>query len=504
MPRHEMTRQTTLSVLVPVYNEQYLVEASLARLRLLGDSPLLERIKVIVVDDHSTDQTPAALESFQRSLSSDFVAGKFEWVFLRHEQNGGKGAAVRTALARADTELAVIHDADLEYHPRNLLQMLPIFLDEGADAVFGSRFLPSSFKRVLFFRHALGNHFLNLICSVVSDLDFTDMETCYKMVRTNLLKSIPLVSDDFRIEPEIAIKLAKRGARIYEIPIDYSGRTYQEGKKIGWKDGVRALWAIAKFGMSDDIYRGDEHGGEILARLNRAPRFNRWMADVVRPYVGHRVLEVGAGTGNLTLNLAPRQVYWATDMNPHYLEALGELRSSRPYLNVQFTDITRAETFPEGQKFDTVICLNVLEHIEDHVSALRNICEALEVGGRAIILVPQHPSLYGSLDRVLGHCRRYTEAELLAVGKQCDFSPSKVLQFNRVSAPGWWLNGKVLGKTTFDLSQMKLLNMTMPLLRRVDRWVPFPALSLIAIFEKTAAHARAAELKSPVAASALP
>jgi SAM-dependent methyltransferase len=313
-----------------------------------------------------------------------------------------------------------------------------------------------------------------------------------------------LVSSDFCIEPEIAIKLAKRGARIFEIPIDYSGRTYQEGKKIGWKDGFRALWAIAKFGISDNLYTTDEHGGEILARLSRAPRFNRWMADIVRPYVGRRVLEVGAGTGNLTVKIAPREIYWATDVNPHYLETLGELRNSRPYLNVQFTDITRLKTFPQGQNFDTVICLNVLEHIEDHVAALRNIWTVLEVGGRAIVLVPQHPGLYGTLDRVLGHCRRYTETELLGVGKKCGFSASKILQFNRVSAPGWWLNGKILRKATFNLSQMKLLNISVPLLRHIDPWLPLPALSLIAIFEKTGVSTQLEESGAPAAISVLP
>jgi glycosyltransferase involved in cell wall biosynthesis len=200
-----MSSDLTLSVIVPVYNEQYLAQASLSRLQVLGESSLLRRIRVIVVDDCSTDQTPAVLRHFQKSLDASFGVGKFEWQFLRHKHNQGKGGAIQTGLNYADTDLTVIHDADLEYHPRDLLKMLPLFVEQDADAVFGSRFLVSEFKRVLFFRHTLGNHFLTFFCNLACDLNLTDMETCYKMVRTVLLKSIPLESADFRIEPELTL-----------------------------------------------------------------------------------------------------------------------------------------------------------------------------------------------------------------------------------------------------------------------------------------------------------
>src|SRR3984885_4369487 len=286
-------RSTTLSVIVPAYNEQYLIEASLARLEVLGESPLLEQIKVIVVDDGSSDGTADAIARF-RELHDSPSRSKLSWSWVRHDKNSGKGAAIRTGLTHVDTELVVIHDADLEYHPGDLLKMVEVFLYEDADAVFGSRFLSGGYKRALFFRHALGNKLLTFLCDLVCDLNLTDMETCYKMVRSRLLKSIPLESSTFDVEPELAIKLAKRGARIFEVPINYSGRTYGEGKKITWKDGVRALWAILHFATSSRLYTEDEYGGEILDRLNRAPRFTRWMADVVQPFIGDRVLEIGA------------------------------------------------------------------------------------------------------------------------------------------------------------------------------------------------------------------
>jgi glycosyltransferase involved in cell wall biosynthesis/phospholipid N-methyltransferase len=476
---------TTLTVIVPVYNEQYLVESSLTRLAVLGESDLLERIRVVVVDDGSTDRTAAVLERF-RCSSANLGGGKFEWLSLRHETNQGKAGVVRTALAHADTELTAIHDADLEYHPEDLLTMVQVFFSEEADAVFGSRFLASQYRRVLFFRHELGNRFLTLLSNLVSDLNLTDMETCYKMVRTKLLQSIPLASNRFGIEPEITIKLAKRGARIFEVPIRYAGRTYQEGKKIGWKDGVRTLGVILRFALSDQIYVEDESGSQILGRLQRAPRFTRWMADVIRPYIGEAVLEIGAGTGNLTMQLVPRTLYWASDINPQYLQYLDTLTQSRPYLRVGFTDGERAQSYPPDQKFDTVICLNVVEHLADDLRALRNIRRALVAGGRAIILVPSGPWLYGTLDKVLGHYRRYTREQLAALAGRAGFSIERLLSFNRVGVIAWWLNGRLLRKTTFGFWQIKMLNLLTPVFRVVDRWLPLPPLSLIAVLSNPA------------------
>src|ERR1700719_964550 len=349
---HRQQTTTSLSVIVPAYNEQYLVEASLERLKILKPSPLLPRVQVVVVDDGSKDATAEAIGRFRNLLESDRPDRKLQWTWLQHDKNQGKGAAIRTALAHVESELVVIHDADLEYHPWDLLQMIELFLYEDADAVFGSRFMSGGHKRALFFRHALGNKLLTFLCDLVSDLNLTDMETCYKMIRADLLKSIPLESSTFDVEPELAIKLAKRGARVFEVPISYSGRTYREGKKIGWRDGARALWAILRYGASSHIYTEDAEGGEILERINRAPRFNKWMADVVRPHVGDRVLEIGAGIGNMSVNLMPRSTYWATDVNPFYLNYLEVLRASRPYMRVASTDSMNAETYPAGQSFD--------------------------------------------------------------------------------------------------------------------------------------------------------
>lgn len=473
----------SLSILVPVYNEQHLVAASLDRLKALGASDEFSHIEVIVVDDCSVDRTPAILAEYAARVRAASTP-RMTWTFLKHERNSGKGAAVRTALERATGDVSVIHDADLEYHPRDLLKMARVFEEENADAVFGSRFAGGGARRALLFRHELGNRLLTFLTNLVTNVNLTDMETCYKAVRTPLLKSIPLVSNDFRIEPELTIKLAKRNARIFEVPISYSGRTYQEGKKINWRDGVRALTAIAGFAASDHVYKEDEYGSQILGRLARAPRFNAWMAETILPYCGQRVLEIGSGTGNLTRKLMPREAYVASDINPLYIDALRALLVDRPYLDVTRTDVTRASTFPRlSNGFDTVICMNVIEHVDDDVGALRNIREVLAPNGSAIVLVPQGPEIMGSLDEVLGHKRRYTRESLEQLAARAGFRVRELLTFNRVGRPAWWLNGMVLKRREFGLVQILTLNALTPVFKRVDRVLPFDALSLIAVME---------------------
>jgi glycosyltransferase involved in cell wall biosynthesis/phospholipid N-methyltransferase len=521
-------QKTSLTVLVPVYNEQHLVATSLARLHVLATSPHLERLQIVVVDDSSRDATPAVLRAFaaergitlapalpwQRrgstppgavELGRGTTREGIEWLFLQHDRNGGKGAAVRSGLARAECDITVIHDADLEYHPRDLLRIVKVFVEEGADAVFGSRFAGGEARRALLYRHQLGNKLLTFLTNMITNINLTDMETCYKAVRTALLRSIPIVSNDFRLEPELTIKLAKREARVFEVPISYSGRTYQEGKKISWRDGYRALAAMLRFWVSDDLYVADAFGSQILARVGRAPRFNAWMADTIRPFCGRRVLEIGSGTGNITRHLVPRDAYVASDINPLYLQTLRALTADRPYLDVSLTDVTRRESFPApADRFDTVVCLNVIEHVDDDVGALRNLRDALAPGGRALVLVPQGPALFGTLDEVLGHKRRYTEASLRRVALDAGLEPVKVLPFNRIGTAAWWLNGKLLRRRHFGLVQIHALNFLTPLFRLVDRALPFQPLSLVAVLERPAETAGAASTPPARAAGGEP
>ncbi len=467
-----------LSVVVPVFNERFLVGEVLRR--LLGLTvPGVSELELVVVDDGSSDGSAEIVEQI--------AAGQTERMrFIRHPRNQGKGAALATGIAAATGDLIVIQDADLEYDPRDLARLVRPFFEDGADVVYGSRFAASERRRVLYYRHALGNRLITFLSNVFTDLNLTDVETCYKMFRGPLLKSIPLRSKDFAFEVEITAKIAKRNCSIYEVPISYRGRTYREGKKIGWRDGVKALAAILRYWLIDDLYREDEYGGQILHRLERAQRFNAWMADAVRPWVGSRVLEIGAGIGNITQFLIPRDLYVASDVNSNYLHYLGNLAAGKPYLAVAAVDLEDASSFRgQTQRFDTVICLNVLEHVSDPVAALANVNSALVPGGRLVIYVPRGPRLYSALDRALGHRCRYRRSELEAELAQAGFAVERISTFNRAAAPSWWWNGKVLRKRTFSRWQLKIFDLLVPFLRVFDRFFPWKGLGLLAVATKT-------------------
>src|SRR4030095_8264051 len=291
--------------------------------------------------------------------------------------------------------------------------------------------------------------------------------------------------DDFRFEVEIVFKLAKRRARIFEAPIRSLPRSTEEDKNLRARDGFLAWLAMIRYSLIDDLYREDEYGSHILAELERARRFNLWMGNTLRPYVGDRVLEIGAWIGNLTNHFIPRELYLASDINPNYLHYLRSYSFGKPYLRVMHIDAGNPEHFAglEGQ-FDTALMLNVLEHVPDEQQALRNLWSALEIGGRAIILVPQHPALYGTLDIALEHRERYTEEGLEQSVRKAGFRVEKIFDFNRFSAPGWWLNGKVFRRKKFSRIQLKALDTVMPILKRIDRLWPWGGLSLIAIAVK--------------------
>ncbi len=224
-----------LSVIVPAYNEAGTMELVVRRLR---EVPL--RLEVIAVDDASTDGTGTILERLERERLVDRV--------IRHPVNRGKGAALRAGIAAATGAAVVVQDADLEYDPAELPALLePLRLGK-ADAVYGSRFQGGP-RRVLYFWHYVGNRLLTLLSNMFTNLNLTDMETCYKLVRADLLKRVPLTSDRFGFEVEITARLSQVGARIWEIPISYSGRTYAEGKKITWRDGLAALFHIVRYNL---------------------------------------------------------------------------------------------------------------------------------------------------------------------------------------------------------------------------------------------------------------
>ncbi len=232
-----------LSILIPAYNEAQTIERILAR---VVEAPLPEgwEREIIVIDDCSADETVDRVEQFIAQHGHGRVA------LVRHERNQGKGAAIHTGIRRASGDYILIQDADLEYDPSEYMRLLEPVLVAGADVVYGSRFIGGRPHRILFFWHSIGNKFLTFLSNMCTNLNLTDMETCYKLFRADLLKSLTLREKRFGFEPEVTAKIARiPGVRIYEVGISYYGRTYEEGKKINWKDGVHALWCIFKYGF---------------------------------------------------------------------------------------------------------------------------------------------------------------------------------------------------------------------------------------------------------------
>ncbi|MBX3358687.1 MAG: glycosyltransferase family 2 protein [Phycisphaeraceae bacterium] len=234
-----------LSIVIPVYNEQATIKAIVEHVRAvdLGD---VEK-EIVCVDDCSTDATRERL----REMAAQGTIRAYY-----HEVNQGKGAALRTGFASATGDMVIIQDADLEYDPKEYPRLIRPILDGKADVVFGSRFVGGESHRVLYFWHSLGNRVLTLLSNALTNLNLTDMEVCYKVFRREVIQRIRVEENRFGFEPEITAKVARLGCRIYEVGVSYSGRTYAEGKKIGWKDGVRAIWCILKY----NLFRTDDPG----------------------------------------------------------------------------------------------------------------------------------------------------------------------------------------------------------------------------------------------------
>jgi glycosyltransferase involved in cell wall biosynthesis len=474
-----------LSILMPVYNERTVVERCIS---LVLTAPVPENMEreLVIVDDCSTDGT---WEILQR-----LAAGFPQICLFRHEKNAGKGAAVRTAIQKATGDFSLIQDADLEYDPAEYPRLLKPLLDGHADAVFGSRYMAGEQTRILPFWHSMINKGLTLASNMFCNLNLTDMETCYKVFRTDLLKSIPIRSDRFGFEPEIVMKSAKRKFRIYEVPISYHGRTYEEGKKIGWQDGLKALGVILKFWLIDDLY-AVPYGRGVLNNLTGTPQYLSWLARKLRPHVGDSVLEIGAGIGNIAGRLMGRRVlYVAAEKDPLHLHALRNRFLRTPNVVVQRIDPEVPQDLAGLENcFDTVLCINVLEYLDFPERVVSSLATALKPGGDLILLVPRGPKLFGTLDRSLGHKRRYTVADARRLMESQGFVVDKLFGFNKAGTPPWFAYSKLLGSRNINKVVLKIFDKSVWLWRRLDGLMPWPALSLIVVGRKPAAPVAAAD-----------
>jgi SAM-dependent methyltransferase len=382
-------------------------------------------------------------------------------------------------------DYVVIQDADLEYDPTNYRSLLAPLLSGQADAVYGSRFAGGRTRRVLLYSHEIGNRFLTALSNFATDFNLTDMSTGAKVFRGELFRSVPICCDGFGFEPEITAKLARLDCRLYEVPIDYHGRSYLSGKKVRWKDGLLMALTIIRFRFSDGL-KGVDEGLETLQSMRWARRYNRWLIGRIAPFIGDRVLEAGAGIGNVTAHLLDRELIVAADDNTGYLERLAANFSNNP--NVRTAQIDLESTGDilglAGHRFDTVICVNVIEHLKPDREVLRCFFEILSPGGRAIILAPHGRWLYGSIDRGLDHHRRYSRAEMREKMERAGFEIEDIFGLNRVAPLFWFLNGRVFRRASVSGAQVRFFDRLVPLVKIFDRFLPLPPLSIIAIGRK--------------------
>ncbi|MFN8555158.1 MAG: bifunctional glycosyltransferase/class I SAM-dependent methyltransferase [Candidatus Obscuribacterales bacterium] len=464
-------KDSKLSILIPVYNERRTLRTLMRRVL---ESPIQIPFEVIAVDDCSRDGS--------REILAELAAEDSRIKVILHAENTGKGGAIHTAIAAMTGNIALVQDADLEYDPGEIPKVIAPILDGRADASFGSRYAGRDCRRVLYYLHSVMNKTLTWLTNIVTDLDLTDMETCYKAVRADILKQTPLKMKRFGIEPELTVRLAQWGARIYEVPISYSGRTYAEGKKITWKDGVQALLVIFWAALIDRKFT--THDGYYHLKAVRGPGINRWMFETIKPFVGNDVLEAGCGIGNLSEMMLNKSSLTCADVDPLFVELI-----SRRFAHLEnFTAIQHDITEPLGGKIkhapDTVICLNVLELVENDVSTLKNFYDVLLPGGNLILMVPQHAGLFSKLDKRFGHLRRYDREALKKALADAGFEVRTLQDFNRLGFMGWFIFSKLLQEKELPTSMMWIFNRSLPVAKQVDYLKFLPGVSLVAVARK--------------------
>lgn len=463
-----------LSVLVAAYNEESSLRSCIGAVLAVQLAQGLAR-EIIIVDDGSRDSTWAVMQA---------LAAEHPGVvrIFQQPQNMGKGAALRRAIAESSGDLIVFQDADLEYDPADFPRLLRPIIEGRADVVFGSRFTGEE-RKVLLFWHTLANQFLTVTSNMLNDTNWTDMETCYKAFRADCLRAIPLESNRFGIEPEIAAKVARNRLHMFEVPINYNGRSYEEGKKITWRDGLAALWFIFKYRFSSNY---SDPGKVTLDALEHAPRFNQWMYESVKPWLGQRVAELGVGRGNLSRHIKGHDHVLLTDYRTDYLEELRAKWSHHPHLEIGKLDMTARADFDQLTKFapDSVIFLNVLEHIEDDRAVLKALQETVPDGCRIVVLVPYNLKLYSDFDRALGHFRRYEKKELEDKMRDAGLQVEHQFYFNKMGVFAWYVANTLGRQGSLKPWQLKIYNFLTPVFRVLDDILPTTGLSTVVVARK--------------------
>jgi SAM-dependent methyltransferase len=432
-----------LSVIVPFYNELRTLPTVIDRLLAVDFAALGLETELVFVDDGSTDAGRSLLDPAPR----DDVR------LIVHPRNLGKGAAVKTGLEAATGDVMCIQDADLEYDPADLPSLLRPILDGDYEVVYGNRFKGSAAG--LYYSHRVANRLLNLMVNLAFNRYLSDVYTGYKVFTRQAFSGLRLSAKTFTVEMELTAHFLRKGLVVFEVPISYRARTYAEGKKIHFRDGFLAAGAVLRYrfqpappSLGPAARRAPDAPGALravegdagihalgLEDLAAARQYRRYIYDLLAPYLGARVLEVEAGLGDFSSQLAGRDRLVLSELDPICLRALEQRFGKRPGIEVVEAHPAELKVEP---RVDTVVALNVLDRLGDDVAALRSMGRSVEPGGTVLLLVPGYPRLAGAFDQALGHARRYTPETLSEAVTAAGLVPEVIRPVNLLGGIAWW------------------------------------------------------------------
>jgi glycosyltransferase involved in cell wall biosynthesis len=463
-----------LSVLMPVHNQHY----SLRRIveRVLS-SPVGMDTELVIVDDGSEDWSVGKIVELARQYPN------IKAVF--HPETQGKGAAIRTAIEHMTGDVAIIQEPDLAYDPAQYPQLLDPIRRNVADAVFGSRMAASGLRRVLSLRRAQGIRFMTFLTNLLFNVNLTDAETPYKVFRADILKQTILRAKGPAVMLELAARMAQWNIRVVEVPISYARPTLKEEPSVTWGQRLEKIRVLFSTRFLRQQFTTHE-GYYILTVHDRARKYNRWLLSRFRRYIGNRVLEAGSGIGTLTDYLTDRHRLVCLDYEPFYLRMLRLRFGPLENFRAEHFDLTELMAYDWllQERFDTIICVNVLEHLRNDLGVLHKFDEILVPGGHLILLVPHSRSLMSPMDVSLGHYRRYERAELANLVNQAGFDVVDLFGFNRLGGLGWFVVNRLLGRKSHSAAQLRWFDRLMPIVKICEYLLPFKHVSLICVAHK--------------------
>ncbi|MFH1767909.1 MAG: bifunctional glycosyltransferase/class I SAM-dependent methyltransferase [Candidatus Omnitrophota bacterium] len=457
-----------VSIVIPVYNEVATIEEVIKRVKKVSLD--MER-EIIIVDDASSDGT--------RDLLASINDKEIRKIF--HDHNLGKGAALRTAFSSLSGDIVIIQDADLEYYPDEYPRLIEPIINKKADVVYGSRFIGA--HRCFLFTHFIGNKVVNLIANILYNTNLTDFMSCYKVFTIDAIKNISIKSNRFGFESEITGLVFRKNLRVYEVPISYSGRDYREGKKIKWHDFFPVVgWLL--YTRFRPLYR--QGCLSDLDTLSYLQKYNDYLFDRVNPYLGRRLLEIGAGIGNFSqLLIKKRKMLVSIDNSKDKLLYLSRRMPDSTVFKSCYCDleVDPPEALKEF-KFDSAVCVNMLEHLVHDKKTVNHIYNILEKGGVFVLVVPAGKRLFSPFDNLLKHYRRYSREDLEAMLQESGFKVKTIEYLNFLGIFLWWLNFKILRRKRFSTWQLFIFNQFVWIIRITDKIFPKAGLSLLAVAEK--------------------